>query len=213
MSEAAPKIVCFDWGGVLLRICRGFEQGVRAAGLAWRGELAGGEMYDVRRGLARAYQVGEIDERVFFDGVSAATGGVYSPAEVAAIHDAWLLAEYAGVGALMDELNGLGAVETAILSNTNARHWARRERDFPTCGRARHGHASHLLRLAKPDAAIYAAFEGAVGARPSEIVFFDDLAENIAAARAAGWDGVHIDHTGDTAAQMRAALAARGVLA
>jgi FMN phosphatase YigB (HAD superfamily) len=44
-------------------------------------------------------------------------------------------------------------------------------------------------------------------------VFFDDLAENISAARACGWNAVHIDHTGDTAAQVLAGLRAHGALA
>ena len=35
------------------------------------------------------------------------------------------------------------------------------------------------------------------------VIFFDDLEENIAAARSIGWTAHQIDHTRDTAAQMR----------
>jgi putative hydrolase of the HAD superfamily len=67
------------------------------------------------------------------------------------------------------------------------------------------------MGLVKPDAAIYRAFERDAGAAPGEIVFFDDLAENVHAARACGWDSVLVDHEGDTAAQVLAALRSRGV--
>jgi FMN phosphatase YigB (HAD superfamily) len=67
------------------------------------------------------------------------------------------------------------------------------------------------MGLVKPDAEIYRAFERATGAAPGDVVFFDDLAENVDAARACGWDAVLVDHGGDTAAQVLAALRARGV--
>jgi putative hydrolase of the HAD superfamily len=72
-------------------------------------------------------------------------------------------------------------------------------------------HASHLFGLSKPGEAIYRRFETALGARGGEILFFDDLADNVATAERIGWDAVRIDHEGDTAAQVRAALDERGV--
>jgi FMN phosphatase YigB (HAD superfamily) len=67
------------------------------------------------------------------------------------------------------------------------------------------------LRLAKPDEAIYRAYEKATGVAGAEIIFFDDLAENIEAARAAGWNAEQIDHTGDTAEQVRMLLSRYGI--
>ena len=51
--------------------------------------------------------------------------------------------------------------------------------------------------------------EDAVG---EAAVFFDDLAENVSAARACGWNAVHIDHEGDTARQVMAGLRAHGAM-
>ena len=45
-----------------------------------------------------------------------------------------------------------------------------------------------------------------------EILFFDDLSDNIASARACGWSAEQIDHTGDTARQMAEHLGRHGVL-
>lgn len=210
-SDRPLRAVCFDWGGVILRICRSFEQGCRAAGLAVHGGAIDPGLRALRRGLTDRYQAGGLSDDEFFEAVSGAMGRAYTPAEVARLHDAWLLEEYPGMAGVMDGLNRAEGLTTAVLSNTNARHWARRLGDFPTCGRARVQLASHELRLAKPDPRIYAAAAGMIGVEPGSILFFDDLEENIQAARAAGWMARHIDHTADTAAQVIGALAEHGV--
>ncbi len=211
-SPSDVRLVCFDWGGVILRICRSFAQGCERAGLDVRLDTDDPDLYSVRRTISARYQVGEISEKDFFESVAASTREAYTPDEIARIHDAWLIEEYPGVRELIEALHALDGVRTGMLSNTNARHWARRERDFPAAGLLHHQHASHLLGLAKPDERIFRAFEQETGARASEIAFFDDLPENINAANAAGWRGVLIDHEGDTAAQMRSALGAFGLL-
>lgn len=211
-ADTPVRLVCFDWGGVILRICRSFAEGVRAAGLDLRDGFDEGELYDVRRAAASEYQVGRMGEHEFFEAVSRSMRGAYSIEEIALVHDAWLLGEYEGVGELVAEIHERARARTGMLSNTNARHWARRERDFPTAGTLHHQHASHLLGLAKPDTAIFRAFEREAGVAGAQIVFFDDLAENAEAARAAGWRAVQVDREGNTAAQMHAALVDLGVL-
>lgn len=216
-ASSGIRAVVFDWGGVILQICRSWEEGCRRAGVAHRQRPGGTAMDLERRRLNELYQTGRIDCDAFFRGISASTGGLYTVDEVLRIHDAWLVQEYAGVRALIEELNGEGCVQTGLLSNTSHRHWLRHlpgaagVADFPTIGLLTHKHASHLLGLAKPHAEIHRAFERESGLGPSEILFFDDLAENIAGAHAAGWHAHQIDHTGDTAAQMRAALRERGL--
>lgn len=212
MDEQPIELVCFDWGGVILRICRGFAEGVAAAGLDLRPGADDADMYHVRREASMRYQVGAIGEEAFFAEIAATVNGAYSPDEIALVHDAWLLDEYPGVDALVHELHGSGRARTGMLSNTNARHWMRREQDFPTAGTLEVQCASHELGQAKPDERIYHAFVEASGADPASILFFDDLEENIIAARGAGWNAHRIDHEGDTAAQMRAELIRRGLL-
>lgn len=206
------RVVCFDWGGVILRICRSFAQGCEQAGLEMRLDTDDRATYDARRAASARFQVGQIDEDAFFAYVASTTGGLYTPEEIARIHDAWLIEEYPGVADLVNELHTRPGVETAMLSNTNARHWGRRLSDFPTAGTLRHQHASHLLGLIKPDEAIFRALEREVRAGPGEIMFFDDLVENVEAARGAGWRAVLIDPEGDTPAQMRTHLGRAGVL-
>ena len=211
-------IVVFDWGGVILRIVRSFEEACARAGIPVRGDVVSQEAKERRKQVQHQFQVGLISPREFFDGVAASTMGAYTAAEFEAIHHAWLIEEYAGVGKLVDDIHAARKATTGLLSNTNEGHWLRhvptRERraDFPTVGKLRHKHASHLMGLAKPHAEIHRAFEKASGFSPHEILFFDDLEENIATARACGWNTLQIDYTGDTAQQMRVHLRSCGVL-
>lgn len=210
MSE---RIVCFDLGGVVVRICRSWAEGCAAAGLEVRADGRSTEEAILkRRELLHDYDTGRIDCETFFREVSQVLNGVYSPEEIRRVHDAWILGEYDGIAELIEEINASGAAaRTACLSNTNHRHWESM-RGMRALEAIAHPHASHLLGQRKPDASIYAAFEEALGARGEEIVFFDDLEENVESGKARGWRAVLIDHEGDPAAQARAALREIGVL-
>jgi HAD superfamily hydrolase (TIGR01509 family) len=84
---------------------------------------------------------------------------------------------------------------------------------MPFFARLDHRHASHLLRLEKPDPRIFTAFEREVGRRGAEIAYFDDLADNCAAARAAGWRVCQVDPRRETVPQIQEALRAWEILA
>lgn len=204
-------IVVFDLGGVVVRICRSIAEAAARVNLPVDPILAQPEYIAQRRALHRDYERGMMTCDDFFERIAATTRGMYTPAQFRAIHEAWIIDEYAGVGTLIDDLHRAN-MPTGALSNTNAAHWAQmshadnRPAIFAAPARLRHRHASHLLGLAKPDAAIYHAFARETGFAPNRIVFFDDLAENIQAARAAGWNAHQINHTGDTAQQMRTHL-------
>lgn len=212
------RMVCFDWGGVILRICRNWQEGCAAAGLPVRHTEDGPTMAAARAEVARRYQLGEIDCAAFDGEMSAATRGLYTPEDIRRIHDAWLIEEYPGVEDVVARLVEMPGVETGLLSNTNAGHWKRHlpgpggaRADFPTVGRLKHRHGSHLLGAAKPADQIYRLFEERTGARGAEILFFDDLAENVEAARRMGWNAERIDPDRNTAAQITAHLYRHGV--
>lgn len=210
-----PTLVCFDLGGVLVRICRSWAEGCAAAGL----ELRDREHFEAdatvraRRALGDRYQCGELECEAYYRGTHEILRGAYSPAEVERIHVAWTLDEYPGVSELVAALNQRDDVETACLSNTNAAHWRMLlgEPRYRTVQALRHRLASHLMGCAKPSLAIYERAQARFGRAPHEILFFDDLAENVAAAERAGWRAVQIDPLGDTAAQIRQALAGAGL--
>lgn len=218
-GSAGVRLVCFDWGGVIVRICRSWEEGCSAAGLDVRGDSAETMHRNERRALAARYQNGELTTDAFLDHLTDSLNGLYSREEMLAIHHAWLLHEYAGVDAIVDWLNTMDGVETALLSNTNELHWERHQpgqhgtpADFPTAGLLRHKVASHIECVSKPSREIYDAMTRLTGFGGDEILFFDDLADNIETARAMGWRAEQIDHEGDTAAQIRQHLHTHGVI-
>lgn len=208
---ASKRVVVFDLGGVLVRICRSWREGCAAAGLPVRAEMDSDGVMSRVRSVFAAYDEGRVSCEEAFERLSEAVGGAYSPEELARLHDAWLIGVYEGVEGLVDELASAG-VTTGVLSNTNHRHWTRMRASYGVLGRITHPHASHLLRVRKPDEGIYRLFEERTGASAAQMIFFDDLEENVEAAARRGWFAHRVDFAGDTAAQMRGVLRREGVL-
>jgi FMN phosphatase YigB (HAD superfamily) len=216
--EPGPiRMVCFDAGGVLVRICRTWREGCEAAGAAFCWNDAVEAREPERDALSEAYQRGEIASGEFFTRIAHTADGLYTADEIQLVHGAWILGEYPGARELIDRLNQTDRVTTGLLSNTNALHWEQEHmwggRGVSAVGRVRHPCASHLLGLLKPGVEIYRAFERETGFAAGEILFFDDLPENVEGARASGWRAELIDHAGDTPALIAAHLAAHGVCA
>jgi len=203
------RMVCFDLGGVVVRICRTFEEAALAAGVPLRDRLAFARVAEGLERLLALNQLGEIEPPDLHRRMSETVDGLYAPHEVAAIHAAVLQGEYPGMAELLARLGGCG-VATACLSNTDPHHWAELER-LPALRALHHRHASHLWGLAKPHEPIFRRFEREFGLAGREILFFDDTAANVDTALRLGWDAVLVDHAGDPALQVALALRARGI--
>ena len=229
--------VVFDLGGVIVRIHHSWQHAAAAAGV--RGatnsthDLARTHalnstsdaapnstphsMFDPTlhraddfRTLVSEQQRGILSHDDFCSGVSQLTSGVLSAQDVARIHTAVIVGAYDGVEQLVLQLNKRG-LSTACLSNTNHQHWQLMH-TMAAFNAIQHRHASHLFQLEKPNQAIFRAFESATQARSCDILYFDDLADNIAAATQAGWRAMLIDPHSETVPQIRRALATHGVL-
>ena len=75
----------------------------------------------------------------------------------------------------------------AALSNSNELHWERNTHELRIIELFEFAISSHQVGLCKPDPQIFnVAIERANVAAPDAIVFFDDLATNVEAAKAAG---------------------------
>ncbi len=203
-------LVCFDLGGVVIKICRSWAEGCAAAGIR-HDEIA--ESPDVAAAVAvhcRRHHSGDIDAPTFAQCVADAMRGVYHPEEILAVHHAWLGDEYDGVAGLIDRVHACGC-ETAILSNTNDAHWDRIV-DYPSVRRVRRLFASHLLGTVKPDEDAFRAVEHGCGCKGKEIIFFDDTEINITTAQSLGWRAAQIEPDRPTTPQIEAVLNEIGVL-
>lgn len=216
-SNGSIRCVCFDWGGVILRHCRSWDEACAYACLPVRPGITAPELVERRRALNHRYTLGQVETEAFFHELTEHCAGLYTQEEVRHIHAAWLTSEYQGVDRIIQRLNRSAHVQTGLLSNTCAAHWARhlpgenRPADFPTIGLISHRHASHLLGVSKPSEEAYRAFERATGFQGSSILLLDDLPDNVDSARRLGWQAHQIDHTLETAPQIEACLARHGL--
>ena len=212
MSAASSpiRLVCFDLGGVVIRICRSWDEACAAAGIPVRDtELWQRTRPDHLRVVAE-FQTGRIDAPTFAARLSKQVAGLYSPAEILGVHHAWLLDEYTGMAELIDRVHDAG-LDTAALSNTSHDHWDRLV-GYPAVTRLHHLLASHLLGLHKPDPMIFRRLEEQLSYRGQEIIFFDDTQENVLAADGVGWRAHLIDPEADTAQQIAAILQEESVV-
>jgi FMN phosphatase YigB (HAD superfamily) len=213
VDRTVERIVCFDLGGVLVRTCNTWTEACRAAGLPCQEGPSDPEFEEKLRAVTALLDLGRISIDVWVHDVSLALEGAYSPREVRLAHDAISQEEHAGALALVEALHD-SRVETACLSNTNHSHWARLVNhdgvrpvaaapEYPGVARLKQHFASHILGLAKPDAAIYAEFERRTGLHGHDILFFDDRVENVEGARRRDWRAHRIEPHRDPIAQVR----------
>lgn len=223
MAEPRIQLVCFDLGGVVVRICRSLREACERVGLPYHADADTPELRQGRHGVSLQHTVGEFEDGTYYERMAAHTAGLYGPEDIKLIDDAWIVEPYSGIEEIVESLNATEGLATGCLSNTTREHWCEmahvNDSDllrpgaprFPAVPKMQHRAASHLLRLAKPGVEAYRAYEAATGIPGGRILFFDDTPDNVHGAREAGWHAERIDYAGDTAAQVRSLLARYGV--
>lgn len=207
-SSAPVQLVVFDLGRVLVRICRDWQHACECAGIDSFNRALDENAASELKSLAHRHDIGHVSARDFAHAASPLMG--LSPEQVMAMSEAFIFGPYPGAADLLAGLNDAG-VATACLSNTNEHHWSLlfdpAHRAYMPMHRLRHRFASHLVRARKPEDAIYAHVEQATRIPAGAILFFDDVPENIDAARHRGWVAEWIDPAPDEPiGQIRSAL-------
>ncbi|MFP4517963.1 MAG: HAD family hydrolase [Oceanicaulis sp.] len=111
-----------------------------------------------------------------------------------------------GMEAVVEALESAGVPQYA-LTNMPAEKWPHILSTYPAIARFGAHVVSGEEGLIKPDPAIYEITKARIAHPPQDVVFIDDRADNIEAAKAAGFQGVVFE----TATQVRRDLAARGL--
>ncbi|TAN54220.1 MAG: HAD family phosphatase [Betaproteobacteria bacterium] len=196
---ADADALLFDLGGVLLEIdfTRAFAAWAAAAGVP-------AEALALRFSFDSAYAAherGEISAREYFASLRHALGIELSDAQFLAGWNAIIVDEIPGVRALLATAARRWTLH--LFSNTGEAHrnlWAPRYRSLlhPFSRRF----LSCEIGLRKPDPAAFAHVARAIGLAPQRIAFFDDTAENVAGARAAGLRAFHVRAPRDVAAAL-----------
>jgi len=183
-----PKFIYFDLGNVLLRFSRQRQFRQMAEAVGTTAEKAEAAFFQT--GLYEAYERGELTTGQVYDRFCGELGVNCDIARL----------QHAGNDIFWPNTSMIPVVSAlwsagwrlGILSNTCASHW-----EFVSDGR--YAFLSNLFEVTtlsyevaamKPDRRIYEAAAEKAGVAPSEILFTDDLPENVAGGRAFGFDAV-----------------------
>jgi FMN phosphatase YigB (HAD superfamily) len=204
LSSGAADALLFDIGRVVIDIdfnktlvCWANHAGCGPAQLA--GRFALDENY-------RRHEKGEIGDAEFFAGLRASLGLDLSDAQFLEGWNAIFAGEMPGIATLL--ARAAKRLPLYAFSNTNVPHVKHFSRAYAdVLGHFREIFLSSTIGLRKPDAAAYDHVVKAIGVPAQRIVFFDDLAENVAGARLRGLTAVHVTSPDDVAH----ALAALGI--
>ena len=204
LSPGDADALLFDLGRVVLDIdfSRAIACWAGHAGCApsdMSGRFVINEMY-------HHHETGRISDAVFFDGLRAMLGAPLSDAQLLEGWNAIFVGAMPDIPALL--ARAASRIPLYAFSNTNRAHIEYFSAAYANLmGHFRELYLSSTIGLRKPDAAAYDHVVKAIGVPASRIVFFDDLAENVEAARARGLQAVHVRSSGDIAD----ALAALGI--
>jgi len=204
------RLIVFDLGGVLVRICRSWQDAAKAAGVDI--SLPSDIFTPVAAlGEFDTYQEASLELDGYLEALANFTG--CNPGEALRLHNGILQEPYPETEEVIEEIEAAG-YETGCLSNTNDAHWQDLidGRRFPAIARLQRKMASHLVGLNKPDPRIFERYAEEHGVRPDQVVFFDDDGRNVASARSVGFEAFQIDPSSSTARQIRERLVHLGVL-
>ena len=197
-ARTPPQAILFDLGNVLLP----FDQERRIAALV--------RAFGCEADLARAFMadnihwrlsLGEADEHELAEAFSAAFGRRVTPVEAV---DLALSVFEAPNHTLWELASRLRARAVVGGFSDNPRFV---DRLFPPGAFLDPMFFSSELHIFKPEPEAFAAVEAALGLPPEAILFIDDMAANVEAALARGWDALRFT----TNAALAADLAARGL--
>jgi len=100
-----------------------------------------------------------------------------------------------GTADLVEALHERGVPLYAI-TNFGAEFWANFRPHWPVIDRFRDVVVSGVEKVTKPDPLIFRIAAGRFGHAPGAMLFVDDNADNVAAARACGWHAHHFTDAG-----------------
>jgi HAD superfamily hydrolase (TIGR01509 family) len=203
-NSMIPKIVVFDLGKVLVD----FDYSIAARKIAARSTMPLDGIYNFigNSDITIKYEVGLVTRREFFEQTRPVIGfrGTF---EEFGEYFADIFTAIPPMIELHSQLRRRG-IPTCIFSNTNDLAVEHVRRNFPFFRNFDGYIFSYEVGVMKPDAKIYEALEQLTGRTGAEILYLDDLLENVAAGAARGWRTI----LHETPEKTRAAMENAGLL-
>jgi len=199
----APQVLLFDLGGVLVEFTGVRDLAALLPEPATATEII--ERWD-RCLLSRAFGVGRLPAGEYAERFVHDWGITLDPDAFLREYRSWSRRLYPGAKELLAELRP--RYRLAALSNSNEAHWDRNTHEIGVTEQFEVAISSHQVGLAKPDPAIYLTALERLRVAAADVVFFDDVAANVTAARDLGIRAFQVRGVED----IRSALAAEGLL-
>jgi FMN phosphatase YigB (HAD superfamily) len=196
LSPGSADALLFDLGRVVLDIdfSKAIDCWAGHAGCA-PSEIAGRFTAD---DVLKQYESGKIGDAAYFTQLRAQLGVGISDAQLLEGWNAIFVGEIPGIAPLL--ARAAERLPLYALSNTNPPHIAHFSNAYAdVLSHFRELYLSSTIGLLKPDAAAYDHVVEAIGVPASRVLFFDDLAENVEAARARGLHAIQVKSSDDVA--------------
>ena len=183
-----PDLLLFDLGGVLIEYT-----GVRDLRPLLRVPLSES---DIRQKWSQcqttqAFEVGRLTPQQFAERFVAEWDVSIPPTDFLREYQVWTRGFLPGADALLADLRG--RFRLACLSNSNETHWEQSTREHGLLKQFEMALSSHQLGAHKPEPAIYHRALAMLNVTPDAVVFFDDSAANVTAARAVGIESFQVE--------------------
>jgi FMN phosphatase YigB (HAD superfamily) len=196
----APEALLFDLGGVLIDIDFGRAIAAWAPYSALPADV-------LRRSFRHDLQYerherGEISAPQYFDHLAASLKLDASTEQIEAGWNAIFVGEFVLARQWVEAIKGV--LPCHAFSNTNASHMSVWSQRFPRVVDAFDRiFVSHQLGLRKPERAAFDRVCALIGKAADSVLFFDDLADNVQAARDAGLQAVWVRSPDDVATALQ----------
>lgn len=177
------RIILFDLGGVLVDLA----DPVTSIGLS----ISNAEFWStwLNSPLVQKFETGGLTATEFVAQFGAELGFDDAEAFDRALRN-WHLPLFTGAEQALESLTNSNTV--ALLSNTNEIHWQHVESQTAVFERFAEVFLSYKTGNAKPEPAAFRDVVRHFDCDPGQIIFFDDNANNVAAAKAEGLEAVQV---------------------
>lgn len=197
-----PRALLFDLGGVLIDI--DFSRAIKAwaphSALS-EAQLAAAFRFDE---AYAQHECGQLSSPAYFAHLVDALQLSATAAQVEAGWNAIFQGEITATRRLVQQASR--SLPCDAFTNTNHSHMQVWTGLYPDVVAAfRTIFASHQIGLRKPERSAFDFVCAAMQCKPAEVLFFDDLADNVQAAQAAGLQAVLVRSPQDVAAALKAA--------
>jgi putative hydrolase of the HAD superfamily len=179
------KVILFDLGRVLMHI--DFEAFPNGLGLLTKEERLQYDQAHIQKSI-REYETGKMSTNEFYDSLYGIFQKKYSREKLRESFDGIIVADNQEIIPFVEKI--MLQYRIAVLSNTCASHWEKVLRLSSLIKLFPDVFTSFQLGAMKPARSVYENVCTSLNVQPHEVLFIDDLKENVEGAISAGMKGI-----------------------